>query len=111
RRNGRRARGCRGGLPGPRRACDPSFLPASSLHQLILPLRDDPPRIIRLLPPVHILCQIAQRDDREMPLVEIRHVLLEPLTRRVYPRVLAIGRSVKLEDRDFSVNRLTRRAL
>src|SRR5687767_2681110 len=77
------------GISTRRRAC-----------QLASPLIDDRPRIIGLLSPVHVLCEISQCDRREPLVVKVLHVLLESFARCVHPRMFEIGSAVELEDGD-----------
>jgi hypothetical protein len=77
----------------------------------LLPLLDDPPRIGRLLRPVHVLGKLAQRDHLVAFVMQVLHVLGEPLGRRVHPWMLDVRSAVELQNRDLPLDRLGGRPL
>src|SRR5829696_6826289 len=79
------------------RALSTWSLHAAPLLQGFLPFLDNPPRVSRLLCLVHVLREVAQRDYLEAVVVQVLHVLLEPLRRRVHPGMLDVRSTVELE--------------
>ena len=89
----------------------PSLAGSLAAAECFLALFDNQPRIRWRLSPIHIPGKVAKSDHGEALVVQVLHVLREPLRRCMHPGVLYVWRAMKLDDCDLSVLRLARRPL